>query len=49
MSTYWLNNMDSMISLVSSGRLVRNRIWLGGCSGIALAVVIAGCTAEAAT
>lgn len=26
--------MESIISLVSSGRLVRKRIWLGGCSGI---------------
>jgi len=24
--------MDSIISLVSSGRLVRKRIWFGGCS-----------------
>lgn len=27
--------MDNMSSLVSSGRLVMKRIWLGGCSGIA--------------
>ena len=26
----WLNNMLSIISLVSAGRLVRKRIWLGG-------------------
>lgn len=30
----WLNNMDNIISLVSSGRLVKNRIWLGGCSAV---------------
>ena len=29
-----MNNIESIISLVSSGRFVRNRIWLGGCSGI---------------
>ena len=32
-ATHWLNSMDSIISLVSSGRLVMKRIWLGGCSG----------------
>ena len=26
--------MDNIISLVSSGRLVKNKIWLGGCSGM---------------
>ena len=26
----WLNSMLSIISLVSAGRLVRKRIWLGG-------------------
>ena len=31
--TDWLNSMDNIISLVSSGRLVMNKIWLGGCSG----------------
>lgn len=31
-NTHWLNSMDSMSSLVSSGRLVRNRMWLGGFS-----------------
>lgn len=36
LDTYWLNNMDNIISLVSSGKLVRKRIWLGGCSGIAV-------------
>lgn len=30
--TYWLNNIWSITSVVSSGRFVRNRIWLGGCS-----------------
>ena len=30
--TDWLNSMDSINSLVSSGRLVRNRMWLGGFS-----------------
>lgn len=33
-NTYWLNNMDNIISFVSSGRFVKNKIWLGGCSGI---------------
>lgn len=28
----WLNSMLSIISLVSSGRFVRKRIWFGGCS-----------------
>ena len=44
--TYWLNNMDNIISLVSSGKLVRKRIWLGGCAGIAVGV--AGCAGGAA-
>lgn len=36
----WLNSMDSIISFVSSGKLVRNRIWLGGCSaGLVMAAV----------
>lgn len=26
--------MDNIISVVSSGKLVMKRIWLGGCSGI---------------
>lgn len=30
--TDWLNSMESMSSLVSSGRLVRKRMWLGGFS-----------------
>lgn len=30
--TDWLNSMESMSSLVSSGKLVRNRMWLGGFS-----------------
>lgn len=30
--TDWLNSMDSMSSFVSSGRLVRKRMWLGGFS-----------------
>ena len=34
-NTYWLNNMDNIISLVSSGKLVKNKIWFGGCSGMA--------------
>ena len=29
-SRSWLNSMLSIISLVSSGRLVKKRIWLGG-------------------
>lgn len=33
LKTYWLNNIESIISLVSSGRFVKNKIWLGGCSG----------------
>merc|ERR1719483_1706786 len=32
----WLNSMDNIISFVSSGRLGMKRIWLGGCSGMAL-------------
>lgn len=35
-TTYWLKSMHNIISVVSSGRLVINKIWLGGCSGIAL-------------
>lgn len=31
--TYCVKSIDNIISEVSSGRLVRNRIWLGGCSG----------------
>lgn len=31
-NTHWLNSIDNIISDVSSGRLVRNKIWLGGCS-----------------
>lgn len=31
--TYWVKSIDNIISEVSSGRLVRKRIWLGGCSG----------------
>jgi len=45
MPTYWLKSMESIISLVSSGRLVRKRIWLGGCSGITAG---AACTPPAA-
>ena len=42
--TYWLKSIDNIISLVSSGRLVKNKIWLGGCSGIVVGplVVTAG-------
>lgn len=29
----WLNSIDNIIWFVSSGRLVRKRIWLGGASG----------------
>lgn len=36
MWTYWLNNIDNIISEVSSGRFVKNRIWLGGCSALTL-------------
>lgn len=35
-NTHWLKSIDSIISDVSSGRLVRNRIWLGGCSTLTL-------------
>ena len=35
-STYWLNNIDNIISFVSSGRFVKNNILLGGCSANAL-------------
>jgi len=31
--------MDNIISLVSSGKLVKNNIWLGGCSGMTAGVV----------
>lgn len=30
----WLNNIDNIISLVSSGKLVKNKIWFGGCSTV---------------
>lgn len=30
----WLNNIDSIISLVSSGKFVKKRIWFGGCSAV---------------
>lgn len=32
----WLKSIDNIISLVSSGRLVKNRIWFGGCSAVEL-------------
>lgn len=32
----WLNNIDNIISLVSSGKLVKKRIWFGGCSAVGL-------------
>jgi len=31
-NAYWLKSIWSIISVVSSGRFVRNRIWFGGCS-----------------
>lgn len=33
--------MDNIISFVSSGRLVKKRIWFGGCSGMAFGAAIA--------
>lgn len=38
--THWLKSMLSIISLVSSGRLVRKRMWCGGCSGMAAGLVL---------
>ena len=42
---YWLNNIDNINSVVSSGRLVRNKMLLGcsgnttaGCTGVGMTV-----------
>ena len=32
MNSTWLKSIWSIISLVSSGKLVKNKIWLGGAS-----------------
>lgn len=43
---YWLNNMDSIISVVSFGRFVRNRMLFGNSGTTTAGWTVAGMTVE---